>query len=41
MKRHHVLIVIGLLVFLAGWFAWSALLTESEIPRDTPAPQTR
>jgi hypothetical protein len=29
--RHKKLIVVGLIVFLLGWLAWSVLLTESEI----------
>ncbi len=31
MKRHHTLIIIGLALFLAGWLAWSVLLTEDEM----------
>lgn len=31
MKRHRKLIGIGLILFLAGWLAWSVLLTESEL----------
>jgi hypothetical protein len=33
MKRHHILIAVGLVLFLAGWFAWTILLTKSEEPR--------
>jgi len=38
MKRHHKILVVGALILLAGWFAWSVLLTESDMPR---APQTQ
>jgi len=32
MKRQHkTLIAVGLILFLAGWFAWSVLLTEDEV----------
>lgn len=30
-RRHRTLIAIGFALFLAGWLAWSILLTESEI----------
>lgn len=36
-RRHQKLIVVGLLLFLAGWLAWSVLLTESELPETVPA----
>jgi hypothetical protein len=36
MKRHHKLIVLGLVLFLAGWLSWSALLLESEMPAPPP-----
>jgi len=29
-RRHKTLIVVGLVIFVLGWFAWSVLLTESE-----------
>ncbi len=35
-RRHKKLIVVGLLIFLAGWLAWSVLLTESELPAAPP-----
>jgi len=39
MKRHHrILLAVGVIVLLAGWLAWSMLLTESEMP-ETPAAQ--
>lgn len=32
MKRQHkTLLAIGFIVFVAGWLAWSVLLTESEL----------
>lgn len=41
MKRHHkVLLIIGFLLFLAGWLAWGGLLTEEEMPEESaPAAQ--
>jgi hypothetical protein len=41
MKRQHkTLIAVGLIVFIAGWFAWSVLLTEDEVaPPPPPAVQ--
>jgi len=40
MKRHHkILLAVGVIVFLAGWLAWSVLLTESEMPVEPPAAQ--
>jgi hypothetical protein len=30
-RQHRTLIAVGFLLFLAGWLAWSVLLTESEI----------
>jgi hypothetical protein len=43
MKRQHkVLIGVGLLIFLAGWLAWSVLLTESDmVPEPLPVEQAR
>jgi hypothetical protein len=35
-RRHKTLIVVGLVIFVLGWFAWSVLLTESDV--DEPAP---
>jgi hypothetical protein len=33
MQRHHKrILAIGVVLLLAGWFAWSVLLTESEEP---------
>ena len=37
MKRHHVVLAIALLLMVAGWLAWSTLLTESEMPEGPPA----
>lgn len=31
MKRHRTLLIVGLVLFLAGWLAWSVLLTEEEV----------
>jgi len=41
MKRQHkTLLAVGLIVFIAGWFAWSVLLTENEVaPPPPPAVQ--
>jgi hypothetical protein len=39
MKRHHKLLIAGMLLFLAGWLAWSVLLTESEMPEPVPVEQ--
>jgi hypothetical protein len=39
MKRHHKLIVGGIVLFLAGWLAWSVLLTESEVAPPPPPVQ--
>ena len=41
MKRHHKLLVAGVLLLLAGWFAWSVLLTESDLPKPPPAQQAQ
>jgi len=38
-RQHRRLIVIGLLIFLAGWLAWSVLLTESDMPQPAPIEQ--
>ncbi|MGD9762296.1 MAG: hypothetical protein AB7V27_01085 [Candidatus Binatia bacterium] len=35
-RRHKKLIIGGLVLFLAGWLAWSVLLTESEVPEPAP-----
>jgi len=40
MKRHHkILLAVGVLIFLAGWLAWSVLLTESDMPESVPVQQ--
>lgn len=40
MKRHHkILVGVGVLIFLAGWLAWSVLLTESDMPKPPPVEQ--
>jgi hypothetical protein len=38
-RQHRTLIAVGALLFLAGWLAWSVLLTESEIPEPPPTEQ--
>jgi hypothetical protein len=38
-RQHRVLIGVGFLLFLAGWLAWSVLLTESEMPEPAPVEQ--
>jgi hypothetical protein len=38
-RRHKTLIAIGFIVFLAGWLAWSVLLTESELAEPAPVVQ--
>lgn len=39
MRRHRKVLIVALLVFLAGWLAWSVLLTESEMPEPPPLVQ--
>lgn len=40
MKRQHkTLLTVGFLIFLAGWLAWSVLLTESELEEPPAAVQ--
>ena len=39
MKRHHKILVAGVLVLLAGWLAWSVLLTESDVAKPPPPAQ--
>jgi len=39
MKRHRKLLIAGMLLFLAGWLAWSVLLTESELPEPAAVEQ--
>jgi hypothetical protein len=42
MKRHHkILLTVGIILFLAGWLAWSVLLTESDLPHPAPVEQVR
>jgi hypothetical protein len=37
MKRQHkTLIAVGMILFLAGWLAWSVLLTEDEVAQPVP-----
>jgi len=31
MKRHHVLLAVGLLVMIVAWFAWTYLTAESDV----------
>ena len=38
-RRHKTLIAVGLIIFLLGWFAWSVLLTESEVEEPPAAVQ--
>jgi hypothetical protein len=40
MKRHHKILVVGVLILLVGWLAWSVLLTESDMPQPPPVEQT-
>lgn len=30
-RRHTTLIAVGMILFLAGWLAWSVLLTADEV----------
>jgi hypothetical protein len=39
MKRHHKILVAGVLVLLVGWLAWSVLLTESDVAEPPAAQQ--
>jgi hypothetical protein len=42
MKRHHrILLAVSVIVLLAGWLAWSMLLTESEMPKLLPPSRRR
>ena len=37
MKRHHkILLAVGVIIFLAGWLAWSVLLTASDMAQPAP-----
>jgi hypothetical protein len=31
LRRHHVFLVVGLVLMLAAWFAWSTLLVQSDL----------
>jgi hypothetical protein len=33
LRRHHVWLLVGFVLMLVGWFAWSALLVESDLAR--------
>jgi len=33
MRRHHIWMLVGLLLMLAAWFAWSTLTVESDLAR--------
>jgi hypothetical protein len=37
--RNRTLIIVGVVILFAGWFAWKVLLTKSKLP--TPAPVTQ
>ena len=38
-QRNRGLIVIGVVIFLAGWMAWKVLLTKSKLPSPPPVTQ--
>jgi len=38
-RRHRSLVAIGVITLLAGWFAWTVLLTESEVEQPPVAEQ--
>jgi hypothetical protein len=38
-RRHKTLLGVGAIIFLLAWFAWSVLLTESEVEEPAPAVQ--
>jgi hypothetical protein len=31
MKRHHKLLLVGIVLFVAAWFAWSMLTVEADL----------
>jgi hypothetical protein len=31
LRRHHVFLLVGLVLMLAGWLAWSMLLVQSDM----------
>jgi len=33
LRRHHVVLLVGLVLMLAGWLAWSALTVQSDLTR--------
>lgn len=35
-SQHKTLIAVGMILFLAGWLAWSVLLTEDEVSQPAP-----
>jgi hypothetical protein len=37
--RNRSLIVIGVVIFVAGWLAWKVLLTKSKLPSPPAATQ--
>ncbi|MGH7788831.1 MAG: hypothetical protein ACRERC_18320, partial [Candidatus Binatia bacterium] len=38
-RQHKTLLTVGFIIFLAGWLAWSVLLTESELEEPPAAVQ--
>jgi hypothetical protein len=31
LRRHHVFLLVGFVLMLAAWFAWSTLLVQSDL----------
>lgn len=40
MRRNRSLMIIGVVIFLAGWLAWKVLLTGSTLPPAAPVAQS-
>ena len=38
MKRHHKLLLAGIVLFAAAWFAWSMLTVEADLESGAPPP---
>ena len=39
MKRHHLLLVVAIVLFAAGWLVWNVLLVDSDLPPPGNPPQ--
>ena len=38
MKRHHKLLLAGIILFAAAWVAWSMLTVEADLETGAPPP---